>query len=67
MTQDPKTHKVAKRLDVVSMYLSMGYAVNVFVEKFNHGEFYRKLRDDLGPIEAEDLDRWADICMGVAE
>jgi hypothetical protein len=67
MTHDPKKRKAVDRLDIVSMYLSMGYAAAAFAEKFNRGEFYPALRRKAGPINARDLERGANVCMGVAQ
>jgi len=67
MTHDPKTRKVVDRLEIVAAYLSTGMAVTMFAKLFNAGDTHRQLREEAGPVDAEDLDRWANICMEVAE
>jgi len=71
MTDNPLQRKAAYRLEVVAAYLRSGMAVTVFAQLFNAGGFFKKRLDadykETGPIDAEDLDRWADICMGVVE
>jgi len=67
MAENQKTRKAVDRLEIVTAYLSMGYAVTVFAKLFNARDICSWLYDRYGPVEAEDLDRWADICMGVAE
>ena len=67
MAQNEKTRKAVIRLEIVAAYLSTDYAVTVFTRLFNAGDIYGYLPRPGGPIDAEDLDRWADICMGVAE
>jgi len=67
MTENPLRRKAAYRLEVVAAYLGGDMAVTVFAKLFNAGDIYGYLSKETGPIDAEDLDRWADICMGVAE
>jgi len=68
MTQNEQTRKTAiDRLEIVTAYLYRDYAVTMFAKLFNARDICCYLRDQYGPIEAEDLDRWADVCMGVAE
>ena len=67
MTENPKTRKTYIRLDVVSSYLASGMAVTVFTEVFNKSDIFRPLRKRHGPVEAEKLDRWANICMEVGD
>jgi len=67
MTHDPKTRKAVDRLEIVTAYLTSGMAVTVFTKLFNAGDTYRRLREETGPVDAEDLDRWANICMEVVE
>ena len=67
MAQNEQTRKAVIRLEIVAAYLSMDYAVTMFAALFNARDICSHLRDQYGPVEAEDLDRWADICMGVAE
>jgi hypothetical protein len=67
MTQISLSRKtVLDRLEVVTAYLATNMAVTSFAELYNAGGIYRMLREETGPVDAEDLDRWADICMGVA-
>ncbi|MDR1507853.1 MAG: hypothetical protein LBI67_12200 [Treponema sp.] len=58
---------IIDRIDVVSLYLSRNMDTATFTRLYNAGDINRMMREDTGPIEAEDLDRWADICAGVAE
>jgi hypothetical protein len=68
MAQISPEHKaVLDRLDIVVAYLSTTMALTTFVKVFNAGGIYRPLFEDTGPVEAEDLDRWVDICMGVTK
>jgi len=55
------------RLDVVQLYLMRNMAATMFARLYNAGDISRQLLEETGPVEAEDLDRWADICMGVGE
>jgi hypothetical protein len=66
MEQNQKTRTVRDRLEIVTAYLSTSLAGAMFARLYNAGDIYRQLREETGPIEAEDLDRWTDICMGVA-
>ena len=61
-----KDKTVIDRLEVVSLYLSRNMAVTTFTRLYNAGDISRQMFDETGPVEAEDLDRWADICRGVA-
>jgi hypothetical protein len=56
---------VLNRLEIVTAYLATNMAVTSFAELFNAGGIYRMLFEEAGPVDAEDLDRWADICGGV--
>jgi hypothetical protein len=68
MTEVSESRKaVLDRLEIVVAYLSTNMAVTSFAELYNARGIYRMLREDTGPVDAEDLDRWADICMGVME
>jgi hypothetical protein len=55
------------RMDVVRMYMARNMAVTMFARLYNAGRMSRQLLEETGPIEAEDLDRWAGICMEVGE
>jgi hypothetical protein len=55
------------RLDIVQLYLMRHMAVTMFAKLYNAGDISRQLLEESGPIEAEDLDRWADICMEVGK
>jgi hypothetical protein len=55
------------RMDIVQLYMMRNMAVTMFAKLYNAGDISRQLLEESGPIEAEDLDRWADICMGVGE
>jgi hypothetical protein len=61
-----KSKVIVDRLDIVSLYLSRNMAVTTFTRLYNAGDISRQLLEDTGPIEAEDLDRWADLCAGLA-
>ena len=63
MTEDTERSKAAYRLEVVAAYMGGDMAVTVFANLFNAGDIYGYLSKETGPIEAEDLDRWADACM----
>jgi hypothetical protein len=66
MTQISRERKaVLDRLEIVVAYLSRNMAVTSFVRLFNAGGIYRPLFEETGPVDAEDLDRWVDICRGV--
>jgi hypothetical protein len=68
MTHISQSRKaVLDRLEIVTAYLATDMAVTSFAELFNAGGICRQLFEEAGPVDAEDLDRWADICMGVAE
>jgi hypothetical protein len=68
MTQISESRKaVLDRLEIVVAYLSTNMAVTMFTRLFNAGDIYRQLFEETGPVDAEDLDRWADICMKVME
>jgi hypothetical protein len=61
-----KNKTVVDRLDVAGLYLATRMAPTTFARQYNAGNISRRLLDETGPLEAEDLDRWADLCMGVA-
>ena len=67
MAYNEKTRKAVDRLEIVSSYLSRGHDAVMFARLYNAGDILRQMREETGPVDAEDLDRWADICMGVAE
>jgi hypothetical protein len=67
MTQEEGKIKVIHRLEIVTSYLSMNYAVTMFAKLYNAGDIYRQMHEETGPVEAEDLDRWANLCMGVLD
>ncbi|MDR2942638.1 MAG: hypothetical protein LBV17_08630 [Treponema sp.] len=58
-------NRVIIRMDIVQLYMARNMAVTVFAKMYNAGDISRQLLEESGPIEAEDLDRWTDICMGV--
>ena len=64
MTENPKTRKAVIRLEVIKAYLETNMAVTAFARVFNTTDVYKPLRKRHGPIAAEELDRWANICMG---
>lgn len=53
------------RMDVVQTYFMRRMDVAMFARLYNAGDISWQLLEETGPIEAEDLDRWADACMGV--
>jgi hypothetical protein len=68
MAQISKQRKTAlDRIEIVTGYLSTDMAVTTFAELFNSGGIYRALFEETGPVDAEALDRWTDICMKVIE
>ena len=67
MTQSSPYYKaVLDRLKIVTAYLSTDMAVTSFAELYNAGGICRPLLEEAGPVEAEDLDEWADLCLGLA-
>jgi hypothetical protein len=67
MADNPQNFKVINRLDIVVAYLSKDYEAAMFVNLFNAGDIFSYLLKETGPIKAEDLIRWTEICMRVAE
>jgi len=67
MTENSKTRKLVSRLEIVTAYLASDMAVTVFARMFNTTDAYKPLRKRNGPIEAERLDRWANICLEVSD
>ena len=74
MTQNPKTLKASRavgkvidRLEIVDAYLSTGMELKEFAELFNTSGVFHWLRTKTGAIDAEALDRWVTICMGVVD
>jgi hypothetical protein len=63
----PSRKALLDRLEIVTAYLSRDMAVTSFVKLYNAGGIYRQLFEETGPVDAEDLDRWAHVCMGVIE
>jgi len=55
------------RMDIVQCYMMRNMAVTMFAKLYNVGDISRQLLEESGPIEAEDLDRWADVCMEVGK
>jgi hypothetical protein len=67
MTRISESRKaVLDRLEIVTAYLATDMAVTSFAELYNAGGIYRMLREETGPVDAEDLDRWTAVCMKVA-
>jgi hypothetical protein len=68
MTRISESRKgVLNRLEIVTAYLTTSMGVTSFAALFNAGGIYRMLFEETGPVDAEDLDRWTNICMGVIE
>ena len=67
MTENSVARLAAARLEVVASYLASNTSVTVFTEVFNKTDIFKALRKRHGPIQAEKLDSWADLCMGVME
>jgi len=67
MTENPKTRKTIIRLEIIKAYLETDSAVTVFADLFNKTDIFRSLRKRYGPIDAEKLDRWTNICMEVGD
>jgi hypothetical protein len=59
--------KAIVRLDIVQLYMTRNMAVTLFAKLYNAGDISRQLLEESGAVEAEDLDRWADICMEVSK
>jgi hypothetical protein len=51
------------RLAMVAAYLSTDMAVTSFARLYNTGGVRRDLLGETGPVDPEDLDRWADACV----
>jgi hypothetical protein len=58
---------IIDRIDIVSLYLSGNMDVATFARLYNAGDISRRMLNETGPVEAEDLDRWADLCAEVAK
>ena len=68
MAEIEETRKrAAARLGIVRLYLERNMAVTAFARLYNADGFGRQLLKKSGPVEAEDLDRWAEICMEVGK
>ncbi|MDR0302349.1 MAG: hypothetical protein LBI04_08590 [Treponema sp.] len=68
MTENEEIRKKAiARMDIVQLYMMRNMAVTMFTKLYNAGDISRQLLEESGPIEAEDLDRWADLCMEVGK
>jgi hypothetical protein len=66
MTETEEIRKKAiVRMDIVQLYMMRNMAVTMFARLDNAGDISRQLLEESGPIEADDLDRWADTCMEV--
>ena len=68
MTETETARKRAvARLDIVRMYMEREMDVAMFARLYNAGGISWQLLKKHGPVDAEDLDRWADICMDVGK
>ena len=67
MTENPQMRKVAIRLEIIKAYLDTNMAVTAFARVFNTTDIYKPLYKRHGPIEAEKLDCWVNICMEVGD
>jgi len=57
--------RVLVRLDIIQMYMVRGMDVTMFTRLYNAGDISRQLREETGPIDAEDLDRWVTDIMEI--
>ena len=67
MTQKEKILKVIDRLEIVTACLSQISEIEDFVRRFNAGDIYYNLLEETGTVEAVELERWINICMGVLD
>ena len=67
MTENQQKRKALDRIEIAAAFLSRGCDAEMFAKLYNAGDILRQLREETGPVDARDLTRWADICMGVAE
>ena len=68
MTETEEIRKMAvARLDIVRLYMAGSMDVVRFARTFNEGSINWQMLKEYGPIDAEDVDRWADICMELGE
>ena len=59
--------KAIVRLDIVQLYMMRNMDVVMFTRLYNAGDISCQLLEEIGPINAEDLDRWAEACMEVGK
>jgi len=67
MTEKEKNIKVIDRLEIVTACLSQRSDVEDFTRRFNAGDIYHQLLEETGTVEAVELERWINICMGVLD
>ena len=67
MTEKDKKINAACRLEVVTAYLYGNISVTEFTDLFNAGKVFKRLSNKTGPVNASDLERWVNICMGVLD
>ena len=67
MTEREKNLKVIDRLEIVTACLYQTSAVEDFTRRFNAGDIYHDLLEETGTVEAVELKRWINICMGVLD
>ena len=64
MTDNPLRRKAAYRLEVVAGYLAGDYSASMFAALYNAGDIFSYLSEETGPVDADDLHRWAEACTG---
>jgi len=67
MTEKERKIKAAYRLEIVTAYLYGNISVTEFTDLYNAGKIFNRLGKKTGAIEADDLDRWVNTCMGVLD
>jgi hypothetical protein len=55
------------RMDIVQSYWMRRMEADMFVKLYNADDISWQLLEESGPIEAEELNRWAGICMEVGK
>jgi len=67
MTEKEKIIKVIDRLEIVTACLSQTLDVEDFTRRFIAEDIYHHILEETGTVEAVELQRWINICMGVLD
>ena len=59
--------KAAYRLEIVTAYLYGNISITEFADLFNAEKVFKRLHKKTGSVEAGELKRWVDVCMGVLD